>query len=355
MNIEMKDGSPKVSIIVTCFNLGKYLDSSVNSALNQTYKNIEVILVDDGSTEQDTKKIISKWKEDGRVKVIQISNGGVANARNVGIAQSKGQYICCLDADDKLDPEYIQKTVEVFQSADEKVGIVTTWVKRFEKENTIWEVKEYNPIEMLWSNSIHIASLFRKDIFEKTGGYDTTMLGYQDWNLWLSFMELGYRYEVVKEPIFLYRVRSNSMITTSDKKRIDIYKYLVKKHKALYVENAPELIIALESKRYLLESFLERARAKKKDLKRRNRLLEMEIATINKNAEKLQKKLEYRRNRSSIRFKNTIRNIYKYPTFIKAYIESSVRRNSFRKESFKTLSLDVFDTLVRRDVYPEEA
>src|SRR5690348_4353759 len=101
---------PKVSVVVTCFNLGAYLDEAVQSVLDQTFQDIEVLIVDDGSTDEFTRELLSAYRRP-RTRVIRTPNGGLSAARNVGAASTTGEYLCMLDADDRLAPSMIERSV----------------------------------------------------------------------------------------------------------------------------------------------------------------------------------------------------------------------------------------------------
>ena len=104
----------KVSVVIPCYKQGHFLADAIESALNQTYKPCEVIVVNDGSPD-NTEYVCTQYE---KVKYIKIKNSGVSVARNTGIKASKGEWLICLDADDKLQPEYIEKCVEHIDKAD---------------------------------------------------------------------------------------------------------------------------------------------------------------------------------------------------------------------------------------------
>jgi len=114
---------PLVSIIITSYNYGRYLSEAIESVLKQTYQNIEIIVVDDGSTD-NTKNIAKRYP----VRYFYQANQGVATARNNGIKRSDGEFFLCLDADDKLLPDYIRKTVKVMMETP-NIGFVLTGSK----------------------------------------------------------------------------------------------------------------------------------------------------------------------------------------------------------------------------------
>src|SRR5208337_1074345 len=121
---------PKVSIIIPVYNCREYLSMSVGSALRQTYDNYEVIVVDDGSTDGSFEALQSYGKS---IKVIQQCNSGVSASRNNGIANSNGEFILPLDADDRIERDYLSKTVPLM--VDSRVGFVSTDYKKFGVDN----------------------------------------------------------------------------------------------------------------------------------------------------------------------------------------------------------------------------
>jgi hypothetical protein len=127
--------------------------------------------------------------------------------------------------------------------------MVTTWVQSFGDENTLYmtgSTKE--PDRLLTDNFFHVASLFRRERWEDSGGYCETLPGYQDWDLWLSFMEKGYIWETVEEPLFRYRVRSGSMVTKSDAIRPQLLGMIVDRHRELFQRNLVSVVVHREKK-----------------------------------------------------------------------------------------------------------
>lgn len=239
---------PKVSIIITYYNLGDYVEEAIQSTLNQTYKNIEIILVNDGSTDENSIKKLDevKLKYKNKITFIDQKNSGVATARNNGIKKSTGEYICCLDGDDILTPKYIEKTTKVILK-DKNIGFVTSWVKLFGEVNQTWKCKEYDPLLIYIENIVHISSLFRKEVWEKVNGYSTNVNGYEDWDFWIKIVSLGYTWKLIPKSLFMYRKRGHSLINEAINKRpflmINIIKNNIDKYKEIY----PELLILLDS------------------------------------------------------------------------------------------------------------
>lgn len=239
---------PKISIIIPCYNLGEYLDEAVNSILAQTYQDFEIIIVNDGSTDDFTNTLLVNYNKP-KTKVLTTKNQGLPSARNTGIDVSKGEYICCLDADDKYHPQFLEKTIDILESDNQsKIGFVTTWLQMFEEINMLWSPDSCNPFLLATENIVHVASLFRKECWEKVGGYATNLTGYQDWNFWISIAARGYEWFLIKEPLFLYRVRKNSMVTGSNQKRLLLYSQIVENNKEFYIKNIKDILMEYQKK-----------------------------------------------------------------------------------------------------------
>src|SRR3972149_1699479 len=99
---------PRVSVIIPCYNLGPYLDEAVGSVLSQTYQDFEILVVDDGSTDPATRTLLADYRRP-KTRVIQLPHGGLAAARNAGVANAGGEYLCALDADDRLASSFLAK------------------------------------------------------------------------------------------------------------------------------------------------------------------------------------------------------------------------------------------------------
>ncbi|MGV3278663.1 glycosyltransferase family 2 protein [Rickettsiales bacterium LUAb2] len=233
----------KVSVIISCYNLGEYLEDAVNSVLNQSYQNFEIIIVNDGSTDQYTIELLQNYNKP-KTTVYSIHNQGVSKARNFGIEKATGKYICCLDADDILHKDYLKSCIDVLDNdVQEKIGFVTTWVKYFGESDQEWLTSEYNPIRLLSENIVHVASVFRKKAWEAVGGYAINLRGYEDWNFWISIVSKGFLWEVISKSYFYYRVRNNSKVKTSNNNRFKLIDTIISNNKDYYVQNLNLLII----------------------------------------------------------------------------------------------------------------
>lgn len=237
---EFDKNLPLVSIIIPCYNYGKFLEEAIDSVKKQTLFNHEIIIVDDGSTDIQTLNILKKIKRSG-IKVISQKNSKVVTARNNGIKEAKGKYICCLDADDKLEPTYLEMCVLKMET--EKLDFCGSWIQLFGDYNDVWETSDLNIFEIINANNTLGSSVFTKDIWKKVGGYKKEMdIGYEDWEFWIAIAEIGARGRMVKEPLFLYRRHLDSKSNTDKTLNNLIIKEIHRLHPKLYTKNSYSLL-----------------------------------------------------------------------------------------------------------------
>jgi len=169
-------GSVAVSVVIPCFNYGQYVLEAVDSVLVSDLRDLEIIVVDDGSTDQATIEILNKLDR-SRTRVIRQANAGQAAARNAGIRASRGRYILCLDADDAIAPDYLSKAFLILE-ADPRLGFVYSHLQVFGDENFVWHKPDYNFFQLLWENHVPTAAVFRKEAWGQVGGYK------RNWTAW---------------------------------------------------------------------------------------------------------------------------------------------------------------------------
>jgi glycosyltransferase involved in cell wall biosynthesis len=262
----------RVTVVVTCYNLGRYLPEAILSVHNQTFGEWELIIVDDGSDDPETVEILKNLERNGE-RLLRLNSCGVAKARNTAIRCSKAPYICCLDADDILAPQYLERTVALMEKDKSRQNaIVTTWVQSFGDESVLYMTgTTRDPSRLLTDNLFHISSLFRRENWENSGGYCETLRGYQDWDLWLSFIEKGYTWETVEEPLFKYRVRSGSMVTNSDRIRPQLVGLLLERHRGMFEKNLVAAVVHREEK---IQSLKEELKAFRRSEERKQKIQE---------------------------------------------------------------------------------
>ena len=214
--------NPLVSVVIPAYNYARYLGDAIESALMQTYDNVEIIVVDDGSTD-NTRDVAVKYP----VTYIYQANQGSSAARNTGIDRAKGEWIVCLDADDKLKPTYIEECLQVADA-----DIISTAMQEFGDSKKVHTFK-YDPSywDFCYANQIHCASLFRKSVWETVGGFDTELHSvYDDWEFWVNATKHGFEVKTIKKPLFLYRKHGVSMISQAVERHDELYSYICKKH-----------------------------------------------------------------------------------------------------------------------------
>lgn len=230
-----------ISIIIPCFNDALFIEQAVNSALNQTYKNKEVIVVDDGSNEQ-AKEVLRKIEPSLDLLITQ-KNKGQSAARNRGIAAASGEFILVLDSDDFFEYQFCEIAINLLKL--EKVNLVTCKaLLHFEDgAQRIFTPAGGKLENFLFSNSAIGNALFKKVDWQQIGGYDEKMRqGWEDWEFYIRLMQLGGRCEVIPEVLFHYRKRDNTTTDKANNKKYELYKYIFTKHKKLYINHYDELI-----------------------------------------------------------------------------------------------------------------
>jgi len=192
---------PKVSVIIPCFNHGQYIDKAVDSVLAQTFQDFEIIIVNDGSTDNYTNELLDNYIKP-KIKVIKTENTGPSSARNTGIENALGEYILPLDADDYIDKEYLIKAVRVLES-DKNIRIIYCLAEKFGKVNEKWYLPNFSITEIYLRNCIFSSGLFRKADWLKVKGYAADMIyGYEDWDFWLSILGIDGKVFRIPEVLF---------------------------------------------------------------------------------------------------------------------------------------------------------
>ena len=223
---------PLVSVVIPCFNYGKYVEEAIDSVLNQTFNDIEIIVVDDGSTDRYTIDVLDKLNKP-KTKLIRTTNQKLPAARNNGIKEATGKYICCLDADDLLKPTYLEKCLIKLES--EKLDICYSWLQEFGNSSLVWPTEDFQLFTLLEHNCVIVSAVFTKIIWEKTGGYDESMiLGYEDWDFWIRISKLGGLGGKINEALFLYRKHGTSMIDSAKEKHDFLCNKIQNNHPELY-------------------------------------------------------------------------------------------------------------------------
>jgi glycosyltransferase involved in cell wall biosynthesis len=233
----MSNLPPIVSVIMPCFNQGQFIEEAVESVFAQTFASVEIIIVNDGSTDTDTVRLLNQYKKPN-VSVIHTENRGPSAARNTGIHAAKGTYILPLDADDRIAPTYLEKAVPILDSQP-NVGIVYSQAELFGDKTGAFDLPDYQFPNILLGNMIFNSSLYRRSDWEKIGGYNENMVwGWEDYDFWLSIIELGRTVFRIPEVLYFHRevANSRSQQMTQDC-WLKSYTQLFKNHPQLYANH----------------------------------------------------------------------------------------------------------------------
>ncbi len=232
-----KDLNPPVSVIIPCYNHGEYILEAVGSVEACDRSLYELIIIDDGSTDPMTKRVLAELKEKNYC-VINQQNQGLAASRNNGIRAARGRYILPLDSDNKIHPEYITLGIEILDKRPE-VGVVYGKPELFGNggARNYPEVGVFDLHQLAISNYIDACALVRKSALVNCGYYDTQFPfpGWEDWDLWLTMATKDWQFHFVDATLFSYRVTQGSMISfTKDPESERLNRmYLCQKHALL--------------------------------------------------------------------------------------------------------------------------
>jgi glycosyltransferase involved in cell wall biosynthesis len=224
---------PAISVVVPCYNGGKFIDQLVASLAAQTFRNFETIIVDDGSSDPFTQTKLATLNP--AIRVIHQENRRMAAARNSGIAAARADLIMILDCDDLLESTFLEETFDVMKLAPAEVGFVFTH-ERFAGARKGIYIKYFNPFDQLFKNVLGYSMLVRKSALRKVGGYDESMRdGYEDWEFNIRLIFAGYRGIEIPKPLFIYNVSSQGMMMShSSRLHGQLWRGIRKKHKDLY-------------------------------------------------------------------------------------------------------------------------
>ena len=202
-----------VSVIVTAFNQEKFIADTIESVLRQRYPDWECIVVDDGSTDRTLSIINNIARTDDRIRVISKSNGGVASARNAGMACANGKYLLPLDGDDRLHKDYLVLAVEHFKRYPE-TALVYCRARRFGQQHGLWRLPAYSWDKLLWQNMIFNSAVFTRERFVGTRGYcESLVSGFEDWDLYIRMLDRDAVVHCLPQAHFFYRIKQQSRST----------------------------------------------------------------------------------------------------------------------------------------------
>lgn len=241
---------PLISVVMPAYNAAETIIESINSLLSQDYLNWELIVIDDGSTD-DTYHKASSIK-DSRIRIYQEFNKGVAATRNQGIQIAKGKYVAFLDADDLWNMEKLKNQVSFFESKEEKLGLIHSYYVEFD------DLSEYRPKPLKHLSGLKLEGniyedlivhnfiatltvMVKKDVLNEVGGFDVTLSGPEDWDLWIRIAR-KYKVGYIDKSLARYRLNPSGLSKNVYKFEDQLWE-VMEKH--LLTSNLPEHKIKL--------------------------------------------------------------------------------------------------------------
>ena len=226
-----------ISIIMPCYNQGKYLSEAIESVITQNYDNWELIIVDDGSTDNSSEVAKHYVEKDNRISYIYQRNAGPSAARNRGVRESKGIYLHFLDGDNKIAPKYLEIAIKYLES-NKDCKLFYSRCRFFGERQGEFHLNYIDYKHLLCWNSIDMACVIRREDFNSIGGFDENMRGYEDWEL---FIRLLYHDDnIYKHPeiLFFYRLHNspNGVNKNAAKRSAELTSYVYHKHIEKYRE-----------------------------------------------------------------------------------------------------------------------
>ena len=246
-----------ISVVMSVYNAEKYLKESIESILNQTFKNFEFIIINDGSTDRSLEIIENYAKKDDRIVVISRENRGLITSLNEGIEKAKGKYIVRMDADDISLPNRCKKQIEFMEkNSDIAISGSAAIVFRDDKES-LWRVYEDEKMikaELLFSSPfIHPSVIMRRDLICKYNLlYDKSYIHAEDLELWNRMSRYGLKMANINKPLLKYRDTPNSVTKQANKNELKRYKTIL----SIFKKNLENLNISNAEKENRLHYYL---------------------------------------------------------------------------------------------------
>jgi glycosyltransferase involved in cell wall biosynthesis len=213
----MHDRRPLVSVVVPSFNSASTVEATLDSVAAQTYRNLEILVVDDGSTDDGAARVEQRQQSDGRIRLIRKENGGVASARNVGIAASSGEFIAFIDADDLWHPTKVAKQLAVMERGGPELGLVYSPFRVIDRQGFVkesswnfgvegWAPHRHFHINLVGNGS---AIMVRRSVLDELGGYSSALraAGAEGCEDLLLQMRIAARYRLGYVPEYLIGYR----------------------------------------------------------------------------------------------------------------------------------------------------
>lgn len=232
-----------LSVVIPYYNMGKYITQCVQSIKTSTYPEIEILIINDGSTDRESLAVLKELEQTGGIKVFNKPNEGLADTRNYGALKAAGDWLAFLDADDLVTPDYYENALRVLKQYT-NVFFVGSFVQYFGDTNRKWVTYTPQPPYALVHNPVNSSGLvYKKAAFLNAGQNDKKVdYGLEDYESVIHLLSVGYNGVVLPEFKFQYRVRGDSMIRKiTREKLLYSYKYIAEKHSSYYATFATQI------------------------------------------------------------------------------------------------------------------
>jgi GT2 family glycosyltransferase len=226
--------APRVGVVIPNHNHGAHVVNAVESALTQTFGEIHVVVVDDGS-DDDSRAILERYADHPQVDVRLTTRGGVARARNAGAAVAPGDWLVFLDADDTLRDVFVERTWRALLKARGEVAVAYSDVRHVGALTDVRKAGRFCSARLAAGNFISVTALVSRAAFEEVGGFTVDLDGYEDWDLWLAVTGRGWGAAYAAQPLLNYRRAGgesrNSLALSQDR---ELRSALRRRHNGMY-------------------------------------------------------------------------------------------------------------------------
>ena len=238
-----------ISVIIPCYNHGKFIDESVDSVLQQTYSNFEIIIIDAGSDDLTTAEKLRHYSKPFTKVITAPQQIFPSEARNLGFSRARGEFILTLDADDLLEKTFMEKTIDKMRS-DPQFGAVSSKVMYFGYEEGFMDYRGGLLEDNLENMGSHLCALIRTKAWVEIGGFDENIIdGYEDWEFWFRLTKMNWSMGIVPEILFYYRQKESSRVTEVFKYQDKLIKAIRNKHADVYSNPYKYMKAALKNRR----------------------------------------------------------------------------------------------------------
>lgn len=225
--------APAVSVVVPCYNGGRFIDQMIGALARQSFRDFEIVIVDDGSDDPATQRKLASLGP--ATRVIRQANRGLPAARNAGIEAARANLVMPLDCDDMIEPPFLAEAVALLDAAPADVAAVFSHMRLTGAASGLLE-RQFNRFDLLFTNTLPSGLLLRKTAWRAVGGYDESMReGYEDWEFHLRLAHSGYRAIEIAKPYYVYSVSLNGMLLErASREHGRLWRAIRRKHAALY-------------------------------------------------------------------------------------------------------------------------